>query len=161
MLKAIPDLAEQDVGTLRPIIQDWHNRALPTITTKEFSESYVEFGKAWSNVRTPYGQGKIEELFEIARQSNPPSKAVALYPGEEQIHLLAALCRELQHDAEGRGDKDFFLDCRTAGRLLGGVSYTKARRWLSALCLDSLVVVTKKGEAATHQANRYRYLGCD
>ncbi|HEV3023068.1 MAG TPA: hypothetical protein VGX76_11390, partial [Pirellulales bacterium] len=65
------------------------------------------------------------------------------------------LCAELQRVA-GRGGP-FFLDARTAGRLLG-VHYTTVARWLRGLCRDDVLRLETHGGFKTHKASRYRYL---
>jgi len=153
-LQALPDLATLDPGILRPVVTAWHERALLVIGTKEFSETYADFILAWAKVKYPAGNGKIEAVFDLAQKSQSPQKAVQLYDYEESLRLLASLCRELQRQA---GDADFFLDCRTAGRLLG-VPHNTAWRWLTILCVDGLLRAGEKGSQAKHKANRYRYL---
>jgi hypothetical protein len=152
-LKAIPSLASADLPTLRPIIVEWHRRALPFIGTKEFTTSWGEFIAAWGKVKFPAGEGAIEEAFRRAMTSQPPAKAVALYD-EPPILLLATLCRELQHIA---GRRPFYLDCRTAGRLLG-IHHTTAWRLLTVLCTEGILAPGEKGSLATRKATEYRYV---
>jgi hypothetical protein len=73
---------------------------------------------------------------------------------EEPLRLLASLCRKLQRQA---GDADFFLDCRTAGRLLG-VPHNTAWRWLMVLCADGMLRAGEKGSQAKHRASPFRYV---
>jgi hypothetical protein len=153
-LKAIPSLASAGLPTLRPIVVEWHRRALPFIGTKEFTASWGEFIAAWGKVRFPAGQGAVEEAFRRAVKSQPPAKAAALYD-EPPVLLLAALCRELQHIADPR---PFPLDCRTAGRLLG-IHHTTAWRLLTVLCADGVLAPGAKGSQASGKANEFRYIG--
>src|SRR5207247_1366771 len=73
-LKAIPALRDADFGTLRPILETWHLRALPYIATKPFVESWADFLESWNKVKTPAGQGAVETAFCKAVASAPPPK---------------------------------------------------------------------------------------
>jgi hypothetical protein len=64
-----------------------------------------------------------------------------------------ALCAELQRRA---GREPFFLDCRTAGRLLE-VSHTEAAGWLYLLRADRFLRVVEKGQRG--RASSYQYIG--
>ena len=146
-------LADAPPRILRPIVVDWHQKALPTIRTQEFAETWAHFLSAWGKVRFSAGQGAIDTAFQRAAQSTPPAYATALY-NERGILLLVALCRELQRQA---GAAPFILDCRTAGRLLG-VSHVMAWKWLRVLCADEILDEVEKGSQATGKASRFRYI---
>jgi hypothetical protein len=77
-LKGIPFLASAGLPALRPIVVEWHRRALAFIGTKEFTASWGDFIAAWGKVRVPAGQGPVEEAFRRAVRSDPPAKAAAL-----------------------------------------------------------------------------------
>jgi hypothetical protein len=70
------------------------------------------------------------------------------HPG---VPLLAAVCRELQRTA---GVEPFFLGCRTAAKLVGGVTHATAWRWLPEH--DGLIVVVEKADHVHRRATRYR-----
>jgi hypothetical protein len=152
-LKAIPSLASAEAPTLRPIILEWHRQALSIIKTKEFLETWADFLQAWRRVKVPADQDPIDTAFERAVASVPPRHVTELY-GEGPIVLLAALCRELQQVV---GDGEFFLDCRTAGRLIR-VEHTTAWRYLDVLCADGILAAGAKGSKATRKASRFRFL---
>jgi hypothetical protein len=71
----------------------------------------------------------------------------------EGMRLLTALCRELQRLA---GDRPFFLDCRTAGDLLG-VSHKTAWEWLDTLCVLGVLTKVSSGTLKSRKANEYRW----
>jgi hypothetical protein len=154
-LKAITPAAE--FGHLRPIVERWHQRALPVIATKPFLETWADFVQAWRRVRVPAGQGALDLALQRAAAAAPPERALTLYGGGP-IVLLVALCCELQHI---NGADEFFLDCRTAGRLIG-VNHTTAWRYLAVLCADGVLKAGEQGSygsgSATGKASRYRYL---
>jgi len=151
-LKGIPSLQNADAKTVRPYVEQWHQLALPVIGTKPFIETWADFVVAWKRVRIPAGQGVIETAFQRAKASTPPAMIVNLYGGGE-IVLLAALCWELQRIA---GDKEFYLDCRTAGRLIG-VGHVTAWRYLEVLKTDGILTAGVKGSKATRKASTFRF----
>jgi hypothetical protein len=153
-LKAVPSLANAAPAKLRPVVEEWHRRALPFIRTKEFSETWADFVSAWDKVTSPAGRGPVDEAFRRAKAAKSPPKAARLYAGEPKVVLLAALCRELQRRA---GADHFYLDCRTAGKLLD-VPHKQAWRWLNMLCADEVLEAGEKGSRARHLANQYRYV---
>jgi hypothetical protein len=56
------------------------------------------------------------------------------------------------------GAGPFYLDCRTAGRLVG-VHHTTAWIWLTTvLPADGILEVGARGSQATGKANEYRYI---
>ena len=157
-LKAIPALANAGPAMLRPIVAEWHKRALPTIGTKEFAETWGDFLDGWKRVQFPMGQGRIDDAFRQAQagvlRGKPSPKAAQLYQDDPKIVLLATLCRELA--ATESGGQEFFLDCRTAGRLLE-ISHSLAHKMLRVLCADGVLELIEAGSHAIHQASRYRY----
>ena len=52
-LKAIPETATVDVSELRAVVNEWHRRALPTIRTKAFTDSWADFVHGWERVKQP------------------------------------------------------------------------------------------------------------
>ena len=153
MLKAIPSLAGADFGTLQPIVREWHRVALPYIDTKEFEVTWSDFMHAWENVKFAAGADPIGAIFEQAIQAPLPA-AAEQFEGES-VRLLVALCCTLQGLA---GDKPFYLDCRTAGRLLG-VSHVVAHSLLRLLGRNRVLKVTTPG--TRNRATEFRYVAGD
>ena len=153
-LKAIPALASAQLRIIRPIVKEWHRRALSVIQTKDFLETWTDFSLDWKKVKFPIGQGAIDLAFQEAKKSKPTGVLVEFYEEEPRLRLLANLCKALQILA---GDNEFFLDCRTAGRLIG-IPHTTAWRWLVVLCADGILDQGQKGNLATHKASRFRYV---
>jgi len=156
-LKSAPQYSQADPILLRPVVQEWHRRALPYIKTKDFEETWIDFLQAWPKIKFKKGEGPMAQIFSRAFQVEPPKVALDKYPTNPQLQLLAALCRELQTAA---GDGPFFLGTRTAGRLLG-VDHWKAWRWLFLLQTEGVIREVTKGGTAENprKASRYRYIG--
>lgn len=149
-LKAIPELSDLKTKDLQPVIAEWHRLALPTINTKDFATSWLEFCAAWERVRYPAGSSPVDEAWRSALESGFPPEVAEW--GNDQIGRLAALCWQLQLR---QGDQPFFLDSRTAGRLLG-VEHTVAWRWLRGLVSADVLELVESGGRG--RANKYRYL---
>jgi len=151
-LRAIRPLVEADPGDLEPIIRRWHKRALPHIRTQPFEETYIDFLRAWPNVKIPKGATMAEIL--KAAQNNPLPRAAEEFeqPG---LKLLVCICRQLQRH---HGREPFFLGCREAGKLLG-VDHMTANRWLLLLRARKVIRRVQKGDLQTRKATCYEYLG--
>ncbi len=113
-LQAIPECNAIKVKDLEPIVWEWHRLALPYIRTKPFTESWFDFRRAWEKVKFPAGTDPVGEAFSRALQREVPHSC--RHYDLERVVTLIKLCVELQAVA---GSKPFYLDCRTAGRLLG------------------------------------------
>ena len=150
-LKAIPELANASAVELQEHVREWHRQALPKIRTKEFDETWIDFLVAWDSVRFAAGQEPIHALYQQALERDVPRGALQF--DDERIRRLVGLCRELQ---EAAGDRSFFLDVRTAGKLLD-VEHTKAWRWLKALQASGTLELVARGSRGSRKANEYRY----
>jgi hypothetical protein len=148
-LKAL--LPEATADELRPIVSEWHRRALPVIRTKAFTETWADFVIAWGRVQVPFGSS-LAPIVEMARMMPPP--AAALKYDEEHVRLLVAICVSLQ---QFHGTGPFFLSCRKAGEVIG-VSKSDASRLLRMLVFDSVLEVVNAGSYGTNTATEYRCL---
>ncbi|MBX3442853.1 MAG: hypothetical protein KF774_10635 [Planctomyces sp.] len=155
-LKAAREYASADASELRDIVLRWHQQALPAIQTKGWAETWSDFLDAWRNVRFAAGSGAIEAAFRRAVASVPP--AIAGQYDSPPVRSLIAFARELQRIA-GDG-KAFFLDGRTAGRLIG-CDQTWAARMLRMLVVDGVLRRVSTGQRATGKASEYLYLAGD
>jgi Fic family protein len=54
------------------------------------------------------------------------------------------------------GEQEFFLSCRTAGKLLG-VDHSTAACYLFLLAHDGILEPVEKADRARRRATRYRY----
>jgi hypothetical protein len=149
-LKALLRLKDAPAADLKPIVQRWHQLALPVIRTKPFEETWLDFVEGWQRVKFPAGTGPLEALWSKAlAEALPPA---AMVYEQEGVRRLVALCNQLQRAA---GQATFFLACRTAGALLG-VDHTTAWRWLRLLEVDGVLRRISTGSTRTHRANEYR-----
>jgi hypothetical protein len=152
-LKAIPRLADAAPDDLKTVVRNWHQVALlkQVIGTEPFEETWIDFLKSWPKVKFPRGQEPMTAILEKAK-TNPLPPAAGRYD-HDGLRLLVAVCRELQHVS---GEQEFFLSCRTAGKLLG-VDHSTAARYLFLLAHDGIVEAVEKSDRARRRATRYRY----
>jgi hypothetical protein len=152
-LKGIPDLRQSAVRDLKPIVREWHKRALPVIATKSFDETWSDFINGWGKVKYPKGVDSLQEAYKKALSKPDPPEAAEFDAPE--IRLLIKICRELQL---ALGQEPFFLASRKAGQLLGS-DHTTASRWLRLLVVEGLLEIAKIGGPSTMKATRYYYRG--
>jgi hypothetical protein len=148
-LKGLPALAGLPLVDFRPVLALWHKLALPTITTKDYLETWGDFCHACNRAKYPVNGEYMKTIYERAKAR--PVKGIE----DERLAVLAAMCRELQADA---GDKPFFLSVRDAAKPFD-VSPRTACAWLWALVGDGYLVEVKKGGTAEgpRKATRWRY----
>lgn len=154
-LRGIVGTTDIDPLSFRPVVQEWHRRAIPYITTLDFAETWIDFLRGWPRVRCPLGINYMPNVLERAKRAAPVPLA-AEYESDG-LRLLAALCRELQQDS---GDGPFYIANREAARLLG-VPTMQANRWLFLLVAEGILSVVTKGGTAdgVRKATRYRFNG--
>jgi len=145
-LQAYPELKQIQADLYLPLVERWHQKALPHIKTKEFEETWIDFVVGWYNVKVPKGVNVMDLIIQKARENPVQQFSIP------QLNLLAGICRELQAFHRGH---PFFLSARTAGRLLQKDPMT-AWRWLQYLELRGWIKTVKKGNE--YKASRYRYL---
>jgi len=156
-LRGFPEFAEiaaANIKRLRPIVKEWHRRALPHIITKDFGITWGDFVHAWPQVKFPEGSDTVGDALAAAEAADPPGWTEDYCP---ECRLLASLCRELQRRA---GDAPFFLSADTAGRAVGK-DKTTAARWFKAFIADGALVVVTPGTKENRRATRYQYVAKD
>lgn len=143
-------MPDASLAELRPIVQEWHRRALPAIQTKEFAVTWSEFARGWQKVKIPLGTGVLKTIVAGIDPLAPlPVGLETLGYGDQARHLVH-ICVRLQAQA---GNDPFFLTSRAAGELIG-TSHTNAAWIFQALVLDGVLAVARP--ATTRRATRYR-----
>jgi hypothetical protein len=144
-LKGIPGL-DTSPAMLRAIVTEWHRRALPVITTKEFGETWSDFQIAWLTVKNLHGTS-LRAAFEAARRA--PSQPIDDNP---DLGILAAMCRNLS----AGGSQRFYLSCRTVEELFK-VGRMTAWRWLQSFQFYGILEPVEKGSKEGRQATVWLY----
>lgn len=151
-LKAIPALVGKPARDLKPFVRRWFDAALPTISSRDFDETWGEFAKGWSRVKWAHGDGPLVEALRRAQGSNQPDCAAQYGPA---LRLLVAILRELQRAA---GDSPIFVSGLKVGDLVG-VHPGTGTRYLQGLVADGVLEVVSRPPRGAIRAIRYRYLG--
>lgn len=153
-LRSHPHYTTTTLAELRPLIMEWHRRALPFIGTKAFDETWGDFGDAWHNVNPlKCGDSVVAAMHRADSASLPPE---ALQYDSVMTRRLVGLCRELSSSS---ADGVFFLSCRTGARLLGRSLHKSVARMLRMLVRDGVLTEITKGSPQTCKASRYRWRG--
>jgi hypothetical protein len=132
---------------LRPIVVNWHRRALPVITTKDFDETWADFIRAYEIARHPLGNSLVDVAASRVDMADLPPVSSAY--DSDRVRWIIGLCAIL---AELNGGRQFFLSSHDlAGRL--SIAPVQAYRLLKMLEFDDVIRCVKRGNA--HAANRY------
>jgi hypothetical protein len=150
-IKALPEYRETPLPYLVPLVQRWHETALPFIGTKDLDTTLRDFANAWKKISDPSNGCFVEALFEKVKRS-PPHPVAKHFP-DEGHRLLVGLCAALQRY---NGDRPFALGCRTAARVLG-VSHVQANRWIRTLEALEVLRRTSTGSRARREASRFLF----
>ncbi len=130
---------------LKPVVKEWHRRALPVIGTKDFGISWAEFKTSWRSVKY-FPETLTRLLVDLPKL---PVNCPASEYGPKGL-LLFQICVGLQ---EHEGAKPFFISSRKAGELIG-CHASDAAKLLKAFCIDGLIEEVSKGVGKV--ASRYR-----
>jgi hypothetical protein len=138
---------------LREIVKRWHKLALPKILTKQFSETWDDFCRAWHFVKRPAGQPTLANAVELTNTIGLPPFAERFT--SERTRRLIKLCVALN---QVHGGGSFPLGCRTAADHLG-VGHMTAARMLKELVAGGVLIVTDPHFQMGKKAIEYRYCG--
>ncbi|MBI2192444.1 MAG: bifunctional DNA primase/polymerase [Planctomycetes bacterium] len=152
-IRGIAEFADLPVNKLKPVVQQWHKRALPFIDTKAFDETWSDFRYAWPRIQHPGGFDLAKLVHRLEAEPVHPAAAAAGYETRER-RLLVALCAELQKNS---GDRTFYLSSHAAAKLVG-TSPRQAYRILHGDFIeDSILELVEKGIAGGRIASRFRF----
>ena len=150
-LRAMPEFANAaDLESMRPIVKQWHQQALPLIRTKKFDLTWIDFVDSFPKVKFPAGGEPISMIYKQSLLLPLPT-AAGRYE-DDSLRRLVGLCAELQRRA---GSAEFYLACRVAGEKLG-IDHKLANKWLRLLVRDGVLVEVEKG--TRRRASTFRYL---
>jgi hypothetical protein len=153
-LKAIDGARDMDDVRLCAVAHVWHEQAVLVAGPMDLNETLARFTFAWPRAKRPFGYDDIDEVFEQAKKTDPPQRAVELYGVHNtRILDLVRLCRQLQQRA-GKGP--FRLDCGTAARLL---KVSRKTAWMYLGMLKGHNMLRLHGERGRRgRASRYDYV---
>ena len=154
-IRVDPQLRDVPIRELRPLVEQWHQLALPFIRTKCIDETWADFVEGFNNVDLALcGDAAAIAMAAADAKELPPEALRYVTP---VIQRLVALCAELgRYSAEGT---TFFLSCRKAASVLGTLDYKSVARWLQMLVADRLLNEVVKGGPHSNRASRYEWKG--
>ena len=153
-IRVDPQLRDVPIRELRPLVEHWHQLALPYIRTKVIDETWADFVEAFNNIDLARcGDGAAIAMAAADAKELPPEALRYLCPINRR---LIALCAEL-----GRRCVDgvFFLACRKAATVLGVSNHMAVARSLQMLVADGVLTEVSKGGPNTNKASRYAWKG--
>lgn len=150
-LKGHGVFTECQARQLKPLIMLWHEKALRTIGTKPFDETWADFCYGWTRVKYPKGDGSLKIATQKALDAQNTVAAEEIYEKPE-VKLLVRICFELQTLQK---TEPFWLSYGDAALILG-VSAPTAGKWFSMLEADS--VIKKTEEHTAIKAARYKFI---
>src|SRR5205823_1921890 len=126
---------------LRAVFLAWHTRARKFLRPEQSRDEYeFEFLEGYDRAKYPLGEGPLADAWRGAKDK--PLPRVALEFDDPRIHLVIAVCRELQRVC---GREPFFLSCRMVQKLMPNVPHTTANIWLNGLVRCNILKVVEKG----------------
>jgi len=148
-------LDDRSLTDIKPYVRQWHDRAWPTIGSKDFDETWCDFVRAWPIAEVPLFADTVGDAHALAVQQAVEGRLPACANQYESasVRLLVGLCANL---AALRSNRRFFLSSHDAGDRLG-VQPAQAWRYLNMLCIDGVIALVRRGNPRV--ANRYRWIG--
>lgn len=151
-LKGRSEFEKCKAGQLKPLVRLWHEKALATIGTKSFDDTWADFCYGWPRVKFPK---RRDNTLKIATQNALNAKntlaAEELYEKPE-VKLLVRICYELQALQK---TEPFWLS-ENDGALILGVTRPTMGKWLCMLEADGIIKKTKEHTAT--KATRYKFI---
>lgn len=140
-LKSVPEYTKSKPIALKEIVRVWHRLALPTIGTKPFELTWIEFVAAWPKVKHLRLSGELGGAIRKAKASLESGKGLICDYESYEVRLLLQTCYELQ-----RQDGTFDMGCRKAGEVMG-VSRQGGADAMAYFVSDDWFEVVKKGRS--------------
>ncbi|MEI6166974.1 MAG: hypothetical protein WCS52_07245 [bacterium] len=148
-LKFEAGMAGQSVDVLRPIVEEWHMKAIRILGDRRWAYTWYSFVYSWRHARVPLTGDPIL----VAMQNvvdDPPS--IPAWIKDKNLRLIYVTLLRLSEQDGGR----FFVSCRKLGEMLG-MSHETARSRLKVLLAAGVI---EKAKAHTpSRATRYLWRG--
>jgi hypothetical protein len=144
-------MAGKPPSELKPLLKQWHERALPVIRTKDFASTWADFLHAWDKVKSPLSSAPVQEALNRARAEPPVIPDIGL-DDEDSIRIYG-----LVYWLAKLGGGRFFLSCHDVEKHMGIDNVTAWRR-MKIFEKEGLVEVVEMGVKQV-KATRYRWTG--
>ena len=136
------------VAQYKTICGKWETASGPFLRAGH--DYFTEFLAKLDCVTIPKGEA-LQAAFERAKRREPPSKVLVI--PNEQVRLLAGVCRELQEMA---GNQPFMLCQMRVAKLFGHSSHRTISNWIKALKTLGILRVAQPWKQG--RATRYFYI---
>jgi len=151
-LKGCVEFEKCKAGQLKPLVRLWHEKALQTIGTKPFDETWADFCYGWTRVKYPKGNGiSLKIAVQNAMKVQNHLAAEGIYEKPE-VKLLVRICFELQ--ALQKTEPIWLSE--SDGALIFNVTRPTIGKWLSMLEADG--IIKKVAEHTALLATRYKFI---
>jgi len=137
------------VRQYKAIFEKWERKSKPFLRAGH--DYFTEFLAKLDCVLIPKGE-TLQAAFERAKRRQPPSKVSSI--SNENVRLLASLCRELQ---EMMGDLPIMLHQASIAKLFDHSDHRNISNWIKALKTLEVLRVAKRWSLGKSQ--RYFYVG--
>jgi hypothetical protein len=138
-MKSIPAYTKSKPEDLKEIVRVWHNLALPTISTKPFELTWIDFLTSWPKVKHLRMSGELGEAMKRAKAKLEAGQGLACGYESDEIRLLLQTCYELRRD-----DGGFEMGHRKAGEVMG-MSRDTGGNVMAKFVSDGWMDVVEKG----------------
>ncbi len=138
----------QSVQQCKPIVQFWHQRALPAIRTKNFLETWTDFLNAWENY-DPEKEGRLGRAIAKATALTPPASIAEFQ--DELLNVVCCTCHVLAIEGKGR----FWLSGRALALPLG-VDHRRVYDCVDVLIFEGIIKVVQ--EHSPKRAREFEWL---
>lgn len=151
-IRSNPHLVNVPVQVFKPLLREWHSKALPFIHTKPFEETWADFVEADGNVDLKRCGDPVKDCMKRVMTQGPPPEATSY--DHHLVRNLIGLCACLSSQSP---DRVFFLSGRKAAGALGAADHKPIATFLKMLCADGVLEIVEEGGPHNNRATRYRY----
>jgi hypothetical protein len=148
---------EKLTAQYKAIFDKWQSVSRPFLRAGH--DYFTEFLGKFDCVTVPKGE-TLKAAFERSKRREPPSEVLVI--ANEEVRLVASLCRELQEMA---GDQPIMLHQVSIAKLFGHSHHRNVSNWIRALkTVGVLCLATparKRTATCEGRAARYFYIAAD
>lgn len=141
----------KSLSDVRPVVEEWHRRALPVIRTKPFDDTWADFVYGWKRARSGILCDPVAAAMKDVDAEIFPPEATR-FDSEESKRLLALCWHLARLDSSG----GFFLSCGKAATVLQ-ISRVTINKRLHLFVSEGLLAV--EHEHSEYRATRFKWLG--
>lgn len=154
-LRNLPDFNLNSLEQTKPFFQWWYRNSAKYMSDPQWERAWKRWTYLW-NEWGKRGTGPAYRAMSRLEVAGEVEAAMQLKKHKRGPALLRKLCEAMQEDA---GRMDWYLARRTAWAVLTMVGiqshHGNVGRWLNKLVCDGVLVITKRHQKNTREANHY------